>query len=516
MAINFDSFSAKAEAFNKKYGVKFDIVEFDGQTRALTENFAVTKSAENNLNTYYRMAFTRLFKEAFANFIDHKIASFMPDEMLSDFEESVMGPYRAACKKENMAAPGVNAGWTKKEFMERAKAELQNIPDDKREYARTRYMNGELRVRDVRAFREELQNKGGYNHEKLSTLICYSYALGNAVISRSFWWKVMHPFKNSAEKKELATLRNYIGITTGSFDITGEDETIEYVRGDEIASDKAIEKYKQAIETGKNNLPDEADVIIDERKLNEKVILDENSLDEKSLDEIGDILDKRAAYEDQMMEKIIEREEQQKRAEKNKEAEIIASFKKPTNRIEVKRAFADKNMAQLVSKQFVALMEKATNTGADKEAKANSAYRSLGMMIGEFWVNQNNMHANAIKFFKTTYNAIKNDTPGMSIAEKLVAAQKMADIMLNAYSPAATNPDLAQYGESYGIQKIDNDAIKELTGFKGDVNELMNSVKVELGIGRERVNFDNEFGEAANDKSAKVEEPMAPVAENVK
>ena len=248
MAINFNSFSDKAKEFNERYGVNFNIVEFDGQTRTLTENFAVRKSTAETLNTFYRTALLRLFREAFANAIDHKIAAFEPEQLLKDFEDFVMSPYRAECKKENMAAPGVNAGWTKKEFLERAKAELQSIPDDKREYARTRYMNGDLRVRDVRAFREELQNKGGYNHEKLSTLICYSYALGNAVNSRSFWWKVMHPFKNSAEKKELATLRNYIGVTTGSFDITGEDETIEYVRGDEIASDNAIENFKQALE----------------------------------------------------------------------------------------------------------------------------------------------------------------------------------------------------------------------------------------------------------------------------
>ena len=44
----------------------------------------------------------------------------------------------------------------------------------------------------------------------------------------------------------------------------------------------------------------------------------------------------------------------------------------------------------------------------------------------------------------------------------------------------------------------------------------MNGVKVELGIGKEKVNFGNEFVEAANNQSAKVEEIKAPVAENVK
>ena len=88
--------------------------------------------------------------------------------------------------------------------------------------------------------------------------------------------------------------------------------------------------------------------------------------------------------------------------------------------------------------------------------------------------------------------------------------------MLSTYSPAATNPSLAQYCESYAIQKLYSDDIKGLTGFEGNVDELMSGVKVELGVGKEKVDFGIEFSEAANDKSAKVEEHKAPVIENVK
>ena len=96
----------------------------------------------------------------------------------------------------------------------------------------------------------------------------------------------MHPFKNSAEKKELATLRNYIGVTTGSFDITGEDETIEYVRGDEIASDNAIEKFKQAMEKAPEAVQQEkVEVVLDEPVANksEKVEAPVKSAVEKNL-----------------------------------------------------------------------------------------------------------------------------------------------------------------------------------------------------------------------------------------
>ena len=258
-----------------------------------------------------------------------------------------------------------------------------------------------------------------------------------------------------------------------------------------------------------------------EEKLEEKSLENtefEKVFDEKSFDEekLEDILDQRAAHEDQMIENIIKRENQKRLEAQQKEAQQMASIKKPTNIAEVKRAFANKETTKFITNKFVSLMANASNTNANKETKASSVHKTLGMAIGEAWTDQKNMHSHAIKFFKTAYNAIKNDTPGMSVAEKLVAAQRMTDIMMNIYSPVATNPSLAQYGENYAVQKLYNDNIKELTGFEGNVNELMNSVKVKLGIGKEKVDFGNEFGEAVNDKSAKVEDLKAPVVENVK
>ena len=321
--------------------------------------------------------------------------------------------------------------------------------------------------------------------------------LKNQLNSKGFFWKLRH-------RSEVREMRNYIEAAETALTAVGfPQEAI----GEAKAEFAFTAARKREYEFAHSYF---------DKKFYVAPTEVENLLGEKTDEEIEEILNQKADYEDRMIEKINAREAQQKLDEQNKQAEIMASFKKPTNRAEIKRAFSNKTVTRVITKQFVALMEKATNTNASKESKANSVHTLLGVVVGEAWADPKNMHTHAIKFFKTAYSAIKYDTPDMSVAEKLVAAQKMANIMLSTYSPAATNPSLAQYNDNYGIQKMNVENIKELTGFKGDINELMDSVKTELGIGKEKVDFGNEFGEVANDKSAKVEEHKAPVVENVK
>ena len=117
-----------------------------------------------------------------------------------------------------------------------------------------------------------------------------------------------------------------------------------------------------------------------------------------------------------------------------------------------------------------------------------------------------------VNFFKTAYNGIKNETPGMNVAEKLVAAQKMTDIMLNIYSPIASKPELAQYGDKFAVQKMSNKNIQELTGYEGNVEELMNDVKIQLGLpAKTKVEFNDEFKESSVSKSHKIEEKTQDV-----
>ena len=324
--------------------------------------------------------------------------------------------------------------------------------------------------------------------------------LKNQLNGKGFFWKLRH-------RAEVREMRNYINAAEA---VLAAVEFPESAIGEARAEFAFTAAKKLEYQRAHKYLDEKLYVAPDEI---------ENLLGDKSPEEMEEIFDQKAAYEDQIIDQINEREAQQKLKEQKKEAQrlkSLASIKKPTNIAEVKSAFRNRDLTKMVTDQFVALMGKATTDNASKESKATSVHKSLGMMLSEVWTNQKNMRVHAINLFKAAYNTIKNDTPDMSVAEKIVAAQKMVDIMLNIYSPVASDPSLAKFGNNFGVQNINNDSIKELTGYEGDISELMSNVKVELGIEKVEVDFGNEFGEQANDKSEKVEEHKAPVAENVK
>jgi hypothetical protein len=114
------------------------------------------------------------------------------------------------------------------------------------------------------------------------------------------------------------------------------------------------------------------------------------------------------------------------------------------------------------------------------------------------------MDTHAKNIFKTVYNKIKVN---MSVEKKLVAAQEITDIMLNIYSPVASNDDLKMYGECYAIQSMSNDDIQKLTGCNDNIDELMKSVKEDLELLKEPVKFnDEEFKEPPAATVPKIEE----------
>lgn len=210
MSIDFEKIETAQDAFNAKYGVNFNIEEFDASISGFAE-----LGGGVNADEMYKITFVSLYQKAFANFIDQKLGkTFEFGEMIRDFDKNIMDPYRAECKKENKSAPTLYGGWTVKEYMESVDHSLNSVPNDKCDYATRRYREGDLRIRDMRAYDEELK-KGVPSADKLATLYCYAQALSRVNEERSFFWKVTHPFKFLAEKREAKNFKAYISEVTG-------------------------------------------------------------------------------------------------------------------------------------------------------------------------------------------------------------------------------------------------------------------------------------------------------------
>ena len=153
----------------------------------------------------------------------------------------------------------------------------------------------------------------------------------------------------------------------------------------------------------------------------------------------------------------------------------------------------------------------------NKMIMCKSLYTDLVLKMDNTWMHPEKMGDYANTIFTFVYNKINTDISEMTIGDKLVATQEIIDIAFNSFTPVATDPKLARYGDNYCIRSMDAEEIQGLTGYKGDVEELMNNVKVGLGIIKEKkeekehVEFLNgEFKEEVGDKAQKIEEIKAP------
>ena len=89
----------------------------------------------------------------------------------------------------------------------------------------------------------------------------------------------------------------------------------------------------------------------------------------------------------------------------------------------------------------------------------------------------------AFNMFKTSFNSIAYDIDDLSITEQIVAAQKMTDAALKAYTPADSESKYAEYSDNYFVKHATIDDFKKLTkSFKLDKNieDIISESKAEL------------------------------------
>ena len=526
-------YAAESEIFNKKYNVNFSIsdhYDFNKKMNAIDDFVFDANSKNAALNIYVDTLASALSDhlENISNIKEGRLYT-SSDISIGDFIEDFDRLMQAKFADEAVETKTLNThkpleGSTYSAIANAVWNRVKHFDKPTPDVWADNIVNGNLTLEDIKKVVDPAGERlsGEYNASWDSSMksdylnvLMAKQALDKVIAGRSFWWKVWPGnwgqwYRETQYSKQLENDLVKYNLLDNAPDEADTKEVTEksMISG---AKNKLNEFLKEKAAANKTA----PDAIKEEPTYEKSSDEAEMMLDEKSPEEVEEYLDQKAKNEDKMIDEIIKREEQAKLNEQMKEAarkEAIKNIKKPTNIAEMRKLFADKKLAKNIKDQFVELMAKATNSAAGKEARANTTFSSLGMMITETWTAQNTMHAQAIKFFKVAYNSIKNDTPDMSVGEKLVAAQKMTDIMLGTYSPSASDPKLAQYGDNYGVQKLDNNDIKELTGYEGDVNELMTNVKVELGLAKSKVQFaDGEFTDGTVTKTEKVEEKKQDV-----
>lgn len=248
----YEKYESKLNYFNNKYKVNFSFESYDSQSLKDKNRVAPLKGVTgiSRENLKYRNAFLNIYKECVQNMVDKKLNTFKPEELVQEFEK-LMTDYRQYCSENGETAPDVNGGWMGTEHMDAMRDTVNSIRSPRVARESERYLSGELRVRDVRSHVRALAENNGRNisnlsPEELADVMVYREAIKNAVESRSFWWKIIHPFKNNAEQKAVGALDELIGLNMQNV-----------VAAQSLVDGEAIDNAKDALESANNHLEEE-------------------------------------------------------------------------------------------------------------------------------------------------------------------------------------------------------------------------------------------------------------------
>ena len=197
----------------------------------------------------------------------------------------------------------------------------------------------------------------------------------------------------------------------------------------------------------------------------------------------------------------------EKEKEKGKEKEGLAKLSFPAPQTLSKAKALMKNNNNHVFSVFNAFL---VNSGESAQTNSNAATAIIPIAqntVTNIWSRGSDweMDKLTIQAFADIYGKLNIALPNMEVGDKLIAAQKMTDLMLNTFSPIGSKPEFEKFRNNYGISKMSNNEIRELTGYNGNVEDLMKNVKTELNI-REKIQIDKEvLGEDPAKKAPKVE-----------
>lgn len=250
MAGKYENYEKGLKRFNDRFKVNFSFEQYDSQSLKDKNRVAPLKGVKgiSQENLKYRNAFLNIYKECVGNMMNKKYNNFNPAELAQEFEK-LMNDYRQYCTDNDETAPDVNGGWRDTEAMDDMRSTLNSIRSPKVADATEKYLSGELRVRDVRAYVRRLADNGGIRNlgaEELSNIMVYKEAIKNAVESRSIWWKIGHFFKNRAEQNAVEILNEIVQINT-------ENDVVAQT----LVDGAEIDRARNSLESANNRLVEE-------------------------------------------------------------------------------------------------------------------------------------------------------------------------------------------------------------------------------------------------------------------
>ena len=278
MAGKFEEFNSLVEEFNKNHGVNFSFERYEiklKQTLHMRSFF--TGGGKISAEDFaYRTVAKELFRETVESMIAKKVNSVDHTIFLDDFDK-LMDNYREYCNRTGDKTPGKNGGWGKNvEMINDMQGKINDIPADKSDFIKNRYIKRSVRLRDMRADIEGMGKEKPITAEELSRAIVYARALEKTVNERSGWWRAFHRIQGPAEKRDLKVLNAFIDKYRDS-DI--------YEKAEAFANENAVGEVNSKFEAAKEEI--KAKELLRPRRLKEQKQAHERMANPKVYDHVS-------------------------------------------------------------------------------------------------------------------------------------------------------------------------------------------------------------------------------------
>ena len=263
MARKYDKYRDDVQSFNDHFNVNFSFEEFE---RAINKYGLIAHDfnapLQNGVSTedaVYRLVFSTLFRKYVESIMEFEeiFTTGHTADFAREFED-LMEQYREA---NNSELPHELGGWQDKhEMVEAMRETLDSMSFDRNEHMKNQYLAGKIRLRDMRATVNEVENHyNTFKFEKTTNNegeIVYRDRSGNAVdpnkymgitslhetnfakimtcvkaleevvASRSGWWKFFHPFRNNAEQRDLRAMKDFLDKYSDKPEYTRAEESL--------------------------------------------------------------------------------------------------------------------------------------------------------------------------------------------------------------------------------------------------------------------------------------------------
>jgi hypothetical protein len=254
MSINWNALEARAKEFNDQYRTSFDYSGFYSKLKTINR-----LTTDNAADIVYKGTLGTVLKDAMVAACHSRGSAKRGErgdvdlmDVVKNFEEYLMQPFVNECKSAGEKPyPKPYGGMTRMQRIELVEHMLNTTPKNDVELTERAYLKGQIRLRDIRENVNDMPfavGKGVDTHQ-LQRIGAFMLAIENVNKSRPVWWRIIHPFRNNAEKRDAKELRTVLNSFGGN--------ALEVATSLAVKEYKTLEVTKESVRNAKLELETE-------------------------------------------------------------------------------------------------------------------------------------------------------------------------------------------------------------------------------------------------------------------